>query len=105
MKDNIRNVIEADLEGQERLEIETEKTKKAIEDIQRDKLNVQSKVWEEAKVFLESEKKRLADSLARSEAQAQKYFNDTSKKLENKFNKNREKWIKDIVDACTLEAK
>lgn len=105
MKDGIRSVIDADLEGQERLQVKLDETDKALEEIQKDKLNIQSKVWEDAKSYLESERTRLNKSLADTEALTQKEFEKSLKKFEDRFNTNKEKWAQDIFDTCVGDYK
>lgn len=100
MKDGIRSVIDADLESQERLKIKQNEVDQAIAEILRDKLNIQSKVWEDAKTFLESEKVRLKNSLTETEVLAQEQYKENLKKLESRFNTHKEEWIKDIIHAC-----
>ena len=105
MKDGIRNVIDADLEGQERLQKKLEETEKALDEIQRDKLNIQSKVWEDAKAYLESEKSRLNNSLSDTEKLTENEFKASLKKFEDRFNANKEQWAQDIFNTCVGDVK
>ncbi len=105
MKDGIRSVIDADLEGQERLNVKLEETSKALDDIQRDKLNIQSQVWEDAKAHLETEKNRLNNGLKVAEELAEKDFKASLKKFEDRFNANKDQWAQDIYEACVGDNK
>ena len=105
MKDGIRSVIDADLEGQERLKVKLEETSKALDEIQRDKLNIQSQVWEDAKAHLASEKTRLNNGLKDAEELAEKEFKTSLKKFEDRFNANKDQWAQEIYNICVGDQK
>ena len=100
MELEIKQIIEADLNAQARLKDAQLKLEEALHETQREKLNIQSEVWGQAKQDLELEKERLNTKLETTIHQAEEDYRKAVHKLEAHFNQNKAQWMEDILNKC-----
>lgn len=99
MDDLISKILQMD-ETARKMDEEAQAEKIASrEEVKKKRQEVYDEYLESAKAHVEQYKKSAAEASEKEWSVTKKHYDDVSQRLEKTFNKNKEKWVDEIVSA------
>lgn len=98
MEEKIKAIIKADLLAQTKVKEAEEKIQNALLSMTKDKETVNKEVYDRAKQYVEDERKKLNDQLAKTETEGQAKYNAGLFELEKQFELNQDKWLAELFE-------
>lgn len=100
MEEIIREIVDADKQARNLVSAKQKERHNIQNLIQDQSKEIKRKYQEETRKCIEKKRAELDEELAMQLKQEEKLYEDALQSLQQKYEDNREQWVKEIVDRC-----